>query len=167
MKTTYLSIKEYAKKNGVSQQTIRNQMDSGVLQAKKAGRKTKWKIKEEDKFQEEVNRRILLATDENKGLTRQEAERIIKQEDAIRRQRENLLAENELIRLDFVKEHITACMSNLYASTLESLLETIDSISLSYSIPVEPVKKKLLETLKAKWDKLKAEMDGFATKSSD
>jgi len=104
--------------------------------------------------QQPQTREIIVDTD--KALSKEDAERIIKQEDAIRKQRENLEIAGKIIRLEEIEESLTGLFSGLL-STLEN---RVDSWQIKYNLSAEQANEMVnqyrLDVINV-WNKLKSE----------
>jgi len=101
------------------------------------------------------NREIIVNT--TKAISKKEAERIIKQEEAIRRQRENLIEDGKIIVADVVVESV----GMYYSQLLQAFDSFIDILSIEESWSPEKTKK-VLSRLKACvhecWDRTKSKV---------
>jgi len=97
----------------------------------------------------------------DRQITREDAERIIKQEDAIRKLRENLVATGELISTKSVKEAIEKAHGVMLGGLLRLVDELVDGWSIKFSFT--PAQAKFMTDeyhmkLKQGWEKMRDEI---------
>lgn len=78
------------------------------------------------------------------GLSKEEAERIIKQEEAISRQRENMKEEGKLIFVEDMQNGLKNFASVYHLSLMKTIVEFVDLLSLKYSLPSEEIKREFM-----------------------
>lgn len=171
------SVKEAAKILQKSEMTIKNWCRSGILSSAKRGKE--WRIDrasverilvEKSEIPGESNaapeasspeaasvhpceaeNRIIIG---NRTLSRPEAERVIKQEEAIKRQRENLIKEGAMIDASLVRD----LLETHYASLCQLWEELIDVWCMKLDLPATTKREMIAEykiELVKSWRKLK------------
>ena len=114
-----------------------------------------------EKTEEEPGEREIIV-DGQKTLTRREAERIIKQEDAIRKQRDNLLAAGKLIDRERAHKAIEDSLSLHYSALLQLWEELLDAWAIKFNLPPDQARQMLAEFqmgLRRSWRKIKGEVE--------
>ena len=174
----HYSVNEAAKILGKSDATIKRMCARGELDAEKRGKRD-WIIKRssiENKIVEKsadskpvaIQKSITESVDdeeriliesviEDRNISRADAERIIKIEDAIKRQRDNLLREGQLVEVDKIKK----ALETHYVALIELWEELIDVWSVKLNLSAERSQEMLTDFkvgLRKQWRNIKSEI---------
>lgn len=103
-----------------------------------------------------------IIVDSKRALSRYEAERVIKQEDAIRKQRENLIAGGQLVEKDVIKSALEGALDKHYSGLVVFWEELIDVWALKFNLPAGAAKEMLTEFrvgLRRHWGNIQREVE--------
>jgi hypothetical protein len=109
------------------------------------------------KLPENVSEKREIVVNSDKALSKKEAERIIKQEDAIRKQRDNLFIDEKIVFADKVKD----ALSVYFGSLLDELDGIVDQWAIRYNFIPQQARNMTVEMhgkVREAWNRVKEQI---------